>query len=189
MPEATMRTSVTIGMPACNACIPARAAACWKCTRRANSRSPEAWMIRRTTCHSTVSKEWVPTSASMIRKLSAMICSGVSATPVDTLFAWFVRIRHNLSSKLPLPPGEGTWPQRSPETTLGTMTVQERVLVRRIGGLKLLWHRLTEIFFAQLVPQAQTLPLRFSENLLLVGEERVGQKHRRHLFTETIPHP
>ena len=72
---------------------------------------------------------------------------------------------------------------------LGAVAVQERVLVRRIDGFKLLRHRLAEIFFAQLVPQAQTLPLWFSEDLLVVGEERVRQKHRGHLFTETIPHP
>src|SRR6266853_219927 len=219
MPEATMRTSVTIGIPACNAWTPACAAACWKCTRRANSRSPEAWTIRRTTCHSTASKEWGPTSASMMRKLSAMICSGVRETAGDGSITWFARIRHNLifnkEALIAPSPHErgrgvrgpasrgikpltltlsqrerGYWscPKRSLAHALTIMTVQERILVRRIDGLALLRHRLAEIFFAQFVPQAQPLPLRFSEDLLLVGEERVGQKHRGHLFAETIPH-
>src|SRR5262249_2413529 len=42
-----------------------------------------------------------------MRKLSAIICSGVRATAVETSFAWFARIRHNLSLKPPLPTGEG----------------------------------------------------------------------------------
>src|SRR6266436_3588049 len=68
------------------------------------------------------------------------------------------------------------------------MTMQERVLLRRICGLTIFGQRFAKIFFTEFVPQLQSFPLRFSEDLLRVGEERIRQKHGRHLLAKPIPH-
>src|SRR5438477_1522062 len=76
MPAATMRTSVTRGVPSRKALTPAATAPAVKATSRISSKSPEAWIMRRTTGHSRGPNGWGPTSASMMRKLSARMSSG-----------------------------------------------------------------------------------------------------------------
>src|SRR6516225_1447377 len=79
-----MRTSVTMGTPSRSARTPAAIAPGVNATSRTSPTSPEAWIMRRTTGHSTASNGCGPTSASMMRKLSARMSSGrIVAPPLD----------------------------------------------------------------------------------------------------------
>src|SRR5262245_3611575 len=71
-----MRTSVTSDTPSRNADTPAVTAPGVKATSCTSPRSPEAWIIRRTTDHSGGGKGCAPTSCSRMRTLSARISDG-----------------------------------------------------------------------------------------------------------------
>ena len=68
-PTEIILTSTTMGQPRRSAAIPAGMAPAENCASVLNSKSAVAWMIRRTTCHSSGAKPCAPASWSMIAKL------------------------------------------------------------------------------------------------------------------------